>query len=679
MKNLFVVSKTHLDLGFTDYAENIKARYLSEFIPSAITMAEALNKEEKRFVWTTGSWLIREALRHGTDEQKQNLLHALKKGDIAPHAMPFTTHTELLDEDTLDYGLSIVDEIDKMTGRKTIAAKMTDVPGHTIGLVHLLAKHGIQLLHIGVNGASALPDVPPCFLWKSGESEIVVIYSGDYGGEFKCDYIDDILYFDHTLDNHGATDQHAILAKIEKLKKQYPDYNVSAGRMDDYAELLWKVKEKLPVLEFEIGDTWIHGSAADPYKSAALRTLITLKNQWLAQGTLTRDSDGYKTLADNLLCTAEHTCGMDMKYYFADYENYLRKDFDAARKKDIVKCKHLFRDFPQQFASAISKTFGNYQKGSYRTIEKSWNEQRLYIHAALSDLSAAQQVQAKNELKALIPPTLVSASGEALKLHHAYSFGDWSICINEFGGIETLKHNDEIIISTNHAPALQYHSYGVKDYDYWLTHYTRNLAQTRLWAVGDFARPLLKYVDSKYRQGRFSYTLTEASIENNKIIVTLAIDQVCHKTLGAAKQAQIIYTVKADGVSIEVLWVNKPANRLTESTIFRFYPNCSHDLRFIKIGTEVDPFSIAKNGSRNISAIEKAIFNVNGETIELVNHHSPLAALGAGKILKFDNKFEDVSTNGLSFILHNNVWGTNFPLWYEDNASFKFDIQAVKQ
>ena len=54
--------------------------------------------------------------------------------------------------------------------------------------------------------------------------------------------------------------------------------------------------------------------------------------------------------------------------------------------------------------------------------------------------------------------------------------------------------------------------------------------------------------------------------------------------------------------------------------------------------------------------------------------HSPLVSFGRGKILEFDNKFESVRKDGISFVLHNNVWGTNFPLWYEDNAKFTFKI-----
>ena len=160
MKKVFVVSKTHLDLGFTDYAENIRKKYIDMFIPGAIDLSRQVNTAEKKsFIWTTGSWILKEALENGTPEQKESLTNAIKCGNIVPHAFPFTTHTELLDSDTLDYGLSIVDMIDKIRGRKTVCAKMTDVPGHTKSVVPILAKHGIKLLHISDNGASAVPEL----------------------------------------------------------------------------------------------------------------------------------------------------------------------------------------------------------------------------------------------------------------------------------------------------------------------------------------------------------------------------------------------------------------------------------------------------------------------------------------------------------------------------------------
>ena len=337
MKKVIVVSKTHLDLGFTDFAENIRKKYLDEFIPNAVKTAKNVNTKDKKFVWTTGSWLLCEELKNGTRENAAALTKALKNGDIVAHALPFTLHTELLDRDSLEYGLSLIDTIDKIRGKKTISAKMTDVPGHTKALIPLLAEKGIKLLHIGVNGASAMPKVPECFLWKQGESEIVVIYSGEYGGAYKNEYVDDILYFDHTLDNHGSDGKDAVLANIKKIQMKYPEYEVIAGSLDDYAEKIWKVRDKLPVITSEIGDTWIHGSSADPYKSGALRTLIGLKNKWLTDGSLNRDDAEYKNFAENILYLAEHTCGMDVKIALGEYSNYLKSDFENARHGENYK------------------------------------------------------------------------------------------------------------------------------------------------------------------------------------------------------------------------------------------------------------------------------------------------------------------------------------------------------
>lgn len=44
-------------------------------------------------------------------------------------------------------------------------------------------------------------------------------------------------------------------------------------------------------------------------------------------------------------------------------------------------------------------------------------------------------------------------------------------------------------------------------------------------------------------------------------------------------------------------------------------------------------------------------------------------------VLHYDNAQPDFVKHGITYVLHNNVWGTNFPLWYEDNAIFNFVIK----
>lgn len=678
MNRVIVVSKTHLDLGFTDFAETVRKKYIDTYIPNAVELAGKLNtSKDKKFVWTTGSWIIKEALENSNDEQKEKLVNALKKGDIVAHALPFTTHTELLDEDTFDYGLSMVDEIDRIRGKKTVSAKMTDVPGHTKAMIPILRKHGIKLLHIGVNGASAVPDVPNCFLWKHEDSEIVVVYSGDYGGEFKCDFISDILYFDHTLDNRGTPSAKDIEEKLNSIKEKYNGYEVSAGTMDDIADELWEIRNELPVLTDEIGDTWIHGSASDPYKSASLRELMQLKRQWLADGSMDRDSCEYREFSDALLCIAEHTCGMDMKKYFADYENYLKSDFIKARKKDVVKIRHIFRDFPQNLFTAVSRSFGDYSKGSYSVAEKSWAEQRKYIEKAVNSLSSEHKKIAEQCLANLMPTTPVEFQNDCFE--NSFDCGMWHFEINSYGGIGSLSYNGVDIIKKNDKPFVEYRSFGKKDYDFWLSHYARDVKKNSTWVYGDFGRPLLKYADKKYPQGRFAYTPVKTGVlQQSENKIEICIDFKCDEKLcielGAPKLIQVVYCLNENGLSYNVSWYGKDANRLTEALYLHLFP-ISDNIKFVKLSKEIEPCKVVSKGGRKISAVEKVVLGADDKKFDFVNCHSPLVSLGSGKILEYDNKFEDVEKDGFTYILHDNVWGTNFPLWYEDNASFDFKIK----
>lgn len=685
MKKVIVVSKTHLDLGFTDYAENIRQKYIHTFIPSAVALANQVNTAtDKKFIWTTGSWILKEALRDGTEEEKEALKKALKNGNIVPHALPFTLHTELLDEETLAYGMTVVDELDALRGKKTIAAKMTDVPGHTAGLVPLLANHGIKLLHIGVNGASAVPEVPECFLWKVGDTEIVVIYSGGYGGVFRNEFVEEALYLDHTLDNHGAPSPEALEKRLVEIQKEYPDYEVTAGTLDDIAEVLWAVKDKLPVYTGEIGDTWIHGSATDPYKSAALRTLMGLKRQWLADGTMQRDTAEYKVCSDALLCVAEHTCGMDSKISLGDYEHYLKPDFQKARKHDDVTAKHIFRNFPHGIIAAFNRRFHPSQnRCAYSVIEKSWAEQRAYITKAVNALFSAHRAEATKALAALRPTALVPETGTT-PYQQPITFGGYALSLNADGGIATLSHNGTTILKGNDAPLLEYRSYCNADYEIWFANYARDLKKTAGWARPDFGRPMLKYAEGKYPTGRFFYKMTNCSVEKSENDIKIFADFACDRTLceklGAPREVQVIYTLSERGLHLRVLWLHKDASRLTEALFLHLFPDATgENFRLQKLGTEIDYRTTASMGGRNLHAVEKSILQTANGKYDFVNLHAPLISIGRGKILEYDNKIENIDKDGISYVLCNNVWGTNFPLWYEDNAQFDFVIAPTCQ
>lgn len=435
---------------------------------------------------------------------------------------------------------------------------------------------------------------------------------------------------------------------------------------------MWQVRDKLPVVEAEIGDTWIHGSASDPYKSAALRQLMQLKREWLADGTMQRGTKEYIGFTDNLLCVAEHTCGMDTKPYFADYENYLKADFQRARKKDKIIVKHPFRDFPYNILNIINKIRFH---SSYRTIEKSWQEQREYLNQAVSFLDDAHKMQAKKALASLLPQEpIVFESAE--KLNGAVSAFGFELALNDFGGIGSFTYHGQEILKNNSKPFLEYRVYTSKDYDFWFHNYARNMKENAVWAYPDFGRPLLKYADGKYPQGRFYYKLTDAFVLKEaasvKILANLECDKPLCENAGAPRTVQILYTLHSGGLKFDVLWYGKDANRLTEAVFLHLYPNAD-DFSLIKLGSRIDYKNVASMGGKNLHAVEKCIMKNHAGSFDFVNHHSPLISIGKGKILEYDNKIEPIE-DGISYVLYDNVWGTNFPLWYADNARFSFEI-----
>ena len=160
-----VVFKTHLDVGFTDLGEKVVQRYLTSFIPKAMDLAKTMREKysESRFRWTTGSWLIYRYLEEADEAGRKRMEEGILAGDICWHALPATLQPEALDGSLFDLGIELSKRMDKRFGKKTIGAKMTDVPGHTRSIVPRLQKAGIKFLHIGVNPASRPPDVPRFF------------------------------------------------------------------------------------------------------------------------------------------------------------------------------------------------------------------------------------------------------------------------------------------------------------------------------------------------------------------------------------------------------------------------------------------------------------------------------------------------------------------------------------
>ncbi len=641
VREVGVVFKTHLDIGFTDFAAKVIQRYFDDYIPASLNLAAKTRDSQHRFVWTTGSWLAWRYLESADSSGRRQMERAIEKGDFHWHALPFTPHCELMDPSLFRLGLRYSAILDQRFGRKTRAAKMTDVPGHTIGVVPLLAEAGVRFLHLGVNPASAMPQTPSTFLWQADGAEIVVTYDEDYGG---VTYYPDgkALCVNLTGDNLGPQNPEQISQVFEQLKTRFPNAIIKAGGMDVIEPDIWAGRQAYPVVTSEIGDTWIHGVGTDPAKVARFHQLCRLRKQWIEQGRLTEGGEQDLAFGEQLLLVAEHTWGMDLKTHLRDWRRYGPIAFPRARKE-----------------------------ARFQKVEASWQEQRKYLDKAVASLPedlAKEAVTADRELKPRIGASKGWIPADAAK---ELALGDITVKLDDTtGAIIKLTRNGKIcpFITVDHPIGVFTHqTFSKADYDRYYDQYIRGKAD---WNLKDFTKPRLSTVAlSATYQAKLLELQQRKSATAIRMRLSLPKESVA-KGGPATIWLQLEATPK--GVAYHLEWQDKTACRMPEAYWFTFAPrlNQGEEWRLKKLGSWINPEDVVARGNQRLHAIKEA----TAGPLSLILFDASLVAPEQGGLLDFST-YKPSGRAAISVNLYNNIWGTNFPMWYDEDAVFRFEIE----
>lgn len=684
-KTVHVIFKTHLDVGFTDLAANVVRRYFESYIPQAMQLARELREAAgpERFVWTTGSWLIYEYLEQAAPAVRAAMEAAILSGDIRWHALPFTTHTEAMDPALFRFGLSLSQELDKRFGLSTIAAKMTDVPGHTRGMVPLLVEAGIKFLHIGVNPACRAPDVPDVFRWRdpaSGAALTVMYHKANYGSAMTIPGLDHAIAFAHTGDNCGPQSAEHIVKLYAELRQQFPGDRVQGSTMEPFAAALQSIADTLPVVEGELGDTWIHGLGTDPAKMAAFRELCRQRAGWLATGQTKGCEKAFNAFSRKLLQVPEHTWGLDEKTHLGDYVNYRRPEFEAARRRDVVVA-------PIPAGMEAYAKFLRPGERRFSTFEASWAEQRSYLEDARAALAGTPLAAAAESALAAIKPALPELAGvdwqqpgQPIALP-----GGGSVTLADSGAITALalpRAGVRWSCAGAGLGKLRYQTFSPADYERYLKAYAINLEHTWCsdWAIPDLTKPGLRPEDSP--AASFAPQLRRAGVRRaataTVILAELAFPEAAHRDFGAPGVVWVEYAFPDDApvVNLCVQWFDKPANRMPEALWCLFCPPVQQpaNWRLDKLGTLISPLEVLTNGNRNLHGINSgAVYAGPDGNLRLDSLDAALLAPGRPRLLEFDNRQPELA-GGLHFNLYTNVWGTNFPMWNGEPARFRFRL-----
>lgn len=669
IETVHIVFKTHLDVGFTDMPHKVVQKYFDEFIPQSLETAHILREAggDEQFIWTIGSWLITEYLEKAPSEKAQRLEDAIRAGQITWHAYPFTPHHELLDAGMFKYELSLSKKLDQRFGKRTVAAKLTDVPGDTRATLHHLSQAGIKFLHIGVNKASTLPKVPPICLWQDPSgSQVVLMYHSGYGNVMSspdqaADYytgnvthfpgMKDAIYFAFTLDNRGPHTPETVRGVFADVRKIFPQAKIIASTMDTFAEKLWEVRNRMPVVTDEIGNTWIHGGGADPGKLSRFRALSRLRAGWLEQGKVSPEDPAFERFSRRLLLIPEHTWGLN-----------------ESRTLDHNHWN------PEQLKAV-------WDTPPYQRMEQSWEEARAYVGEAVAELSGSLLAhEAETVLLAAEPkPATIVGSLPEPDFQRVFDTDEFQIGFDpETGAVNHLleKRSGRQWADAQHPWGwMRHQSFDATD---WVRFFRQYIICNEDWVSKDFGKPNIDQAGavSTYRSTWLQNLHSQKQEMGMRFVVEMSMSEIPPTRYGLPEQVtlELFFPKNKPVIEWDVQWFNKAANRLPEAYWFSFCPINTDPEGWMmeKIDCMISPLQVVSMGGRNLHGVNRGVFyRYEGESLSIETLDAGIVAPGEPKLLNLDDRLPDL-TQGWHFNLWNNKWGCNFPTWYSDDARFRF-------
>lgn len=738
VKDVIVVFKTHFDIGYTDWAVNIRHKYANDMIEGALSIIDQSKQmpEDQRFKWIVAGWPMHEMLAHCKPAIKPLIENAIRDGSFTVHALPFTFETEACNPESVVRSLTYSSVINHQAGLDpAIDAKLTDVPGHSWALPTILSNAGIRFLHIGCNPASNSPDLPLLFWWEGPDkSRLMTMYFGPYYGTTPSPPEDwpykTWLAIIHTNDNTGAPSYEEFVNAIHEIEKKNPGARVRTGSMADFYNALMAENPDLPVVKGDMPDTWIHGYMSMPREvkeardvTSALFSLEKLSTS-LALWGLPPDEDVSEISTgamEQLHLFDEHTFGLAMSHGNSGYWAY-GNDFESLRAK-----------------------------GVFDPIEFSWQEKGLHIS------NARQMVLPPLSRTAAKLARSVNVSGERIVVYNPLPWErsgivriqSWMNLKNAVKNVVTgeivpvAKDRNIVQFLAKNIPSMGYASFVPVDDDVDFSNqlvadtinyiienqFIRICLDPSTGTISSFidknsGRELINH-ESEWKAGqyvneRFSKTMTdayaEAYIKNKESTWDWAYQELGRINLDNSPYQRISgqhpeIKIVHDPISVSVFLYFTPdeTNRHSYTEVITLYDNQpfaeliwsingkqadawpeagwitfplsinSPSFRLGRTGAVVNPATDYIRGSNHDYCFlysGMAVIDDHNNGIGLMSPDIPAVSLDRPGLWKYSPDFIPRQAN-VFFNLYNNQWSTNFTEWVEGSWNTRFYLWPV--
>jgi hypothetical protein len=660
---------------------------------------------EDRFVWTVPAWLLYKFLNDGPRKAVSQVEQVIADGDIAWHALPFTWYTELLDRSAVAASLGFSAWLDQRFGVTTTAARMTDVPGHTRGLVGPLADAGVTFHDNGCNPGFKPPAVPwvegvglpesaddapdpeqlalmlsepvhkevgtkpeelawlasegmnsprtHLFRWResTGKEVEVLYHPRAYGSTVRLPGIPTALSMRVHNDNGGPHGPEAVRTAYASLRRKFPNAEVRAASLSEIGQVVHKVRDQLPILESEIGDTWIYGTGSDPAKSGDFRELLRARAEWIDGGLLTPGDQVDLAFLADLIPAPEHNWGLSTGMYLRSWNTYGVTELAAARQAEA----------------------------QYQANDAEWEYQRQEPAEAAARLPEPMKSQAAGRLAARRSTAPRLSANHGLPIGDTLDNGLVSLRLDQATGAIAEFTDARTGRQWASAPGLavfSYDAYTPEDYKRFNSRYNH-----AAFAANDFGKPGL----ADYQTERCSWLPAGAELRRQGDYLIAkpqpSVQASENPEMTAWPEAVALrYRLVPDAAAAEIeVWITgKKANRRPEAMWFSFYANApsGDGWRLRKLGQWIEPNDIVDDGGRRLHGVQDRVQYKDlegGLVLETLDAH--LVSVGEKGLLRFDNDPID-PLGRIHVALYDNLWGTAFPQWYDRDMYFRFRLEA---
>jgi hypothetical protein len=705
-------------------------KYGFSYMTHPYAVAFLLDCEESGLTdWRPGPTYGKNLLECPNRTTIQQFKEAVKSGDVWWHAFPHNPMPGLYDASLFNASLAIGRSIAQELGvREPTTYSQRDETGMTRSIVPLLAANNVGMISLGAGGGSGgHPVIPDLFVWKDNATNTSVIFVFDhgYGGGLHVLPSNGVgIYCAWNTDNGGPLSKPSIENIYNGLRKKYPNANVHESTFDDFYDVASQHKQGLPIITKEIGDTWLYGVPADPFKNVMFRELSRHRRDCIERN-LCQVSDVTMKRFDRLLTKIpEHTWGEDTTWYLSsylgnrayplgDYMNWTNVQFDQALKSP-----------------------------EYHMAIESWLDQRNYLSSAIDVLEkdnkyTALASQMKDAMANILPSIPDTTEYEKIPGTPAEQSANWFTCNGRSyrinmdmsmilgaakGEEKTRRGGGASTSAAEHVLGLYtYQTIDASDYtkfdqDYGMSYCTPTTEDA---GCHNFNKPNMTSAHPVHSETNPSlvqiYVKKNNSIEHDGDVcafhVSGSLPIKLHEMYGAPStiwtsvKISVPAAAHSDDERISLIfnvqWFNKTKTRLAEAQWVTFNPYVMSPngggwaMRgFRKTGLSndaanngIDPMKVVTHGAVHLhslgpfSTIEyRQNSTKTTEAITLTSLDVPIVSAGLLSPFPTPGNWTIDLSEGMHYNLQNNIWNVNFPQWYpfidgDKDARFRFEVE----